>query len=130
MATIVWNCPAASPSCWVRFSDPHIQGESEVMQLGTSTTRPRSSVLVLVIICSDNNVGVRAVTLCGLDLPLNHTVKGNDAISTQHWRTSLSLSLSLCLPFLCCLSSIYRFGVTSFVSVCASVTVRCQYNPL
>jgi len=84
---------AAAPSCLVWFSDPQIQGESEVMQLGTSTTWPQSSVLVLVIICSYNDVGVRAVTLCGLDLPLNHTVKGNDAISTQHWRTSLPLSL-------------------------------------
>ena len=131
---------AATPSCSLWYSNPQSQRESEVMQLETSTTRPQCSVLGLVIICSDNNVGVRAVKLCGLDLPLNHTVKGNDAVSAQNWRTShshslsltlsLSLSLSLCLPFLCCLSSIYRFGVSSFVSVCASVTVRCQYNPL
>ena len=98
------------------------------MQLETSTTRPQSLVLGLVIICSDNNARVWAVTFCSLELLLNHTVKGNDAVAAQYWRNSLSLSL--CLPFLCCLSSIYRFGVTSFVSVCASVTVRCQYNPL
>ena len=121
---------AIAPSCSVWFSDPQIQRESEVMQLATSTTCPQSSVLWLVIIFSDNNAGVRAVTLCGLDLPLNHRAKRKDAISAQHWRISLSLSLSVCLPFLCCLSSIYRFGVRSFVSVCASVTVRCQYNPL
>ena len=93
-----WQPPygtAATPRCPVWFLDPQIQGDSEVMQLGTSTTRPQSSGLVLVTIWSDNNVSVRAVTLCGLDLPLNHTVKGNDSISTQHWRTfSLSLSLS------------------------------------
>jgi hypothetical protein len=36
-----------------------------------------------------------AVTFCALELLLNHTVKGNDAASAQHWQTSLFLSLSL-----------------------------------
>ena len=73
------------------------------MQHETSTTCPQCSVLGLLTICSDNNVGVMAVTLCGLDLPLNHTVKGNDAISAQHWLTSLSISLTLSL-------SVYLFS--------------------
>ena len=121
---------AATPSYTVRYSNIRRQRASKVKQLVTPTTRPQCSVLGLVIICSDNNVSVRAVTLCGLEPPLNHTVKGSDAVSAKHWRTSLFLSLCLCLPFLCCLSTVYRFGVTSFVSVCASVSVRCTYNPL
>ena len=75
------------------YSNPQSQRESAVTQLETSTTCPQFSVLGLVVICSDNNVSVRAVTLCGLDLLLNHTVRGNDAVSAQNCPTSLSLSV-------------------------------------
>jgi hypothetical protein len=54
---------AATPSCSLWYSNPQSQRESEVMQLETSTTRPQCSVLGLVVICSDNNRSVRAVTL-------------------------------------------------------------------
>jgi hypothetical protein len=97
MGVTVQNC--RTRSCSLRCSNPQTQRVSEEIQFLTSTTRPPISVLGLII-CSDNNISLRAVTLCGLELPFDHALNGSDAVYAQHWQTSLSLCLfTFCAAF-------------------------------
>lgn len=77
-----------------------------------------------------NDITLRAVKLVVWS---NHLITEQKEVTLLWHNTGEILSLFLlCLPFLCCLSKVYRFGVTSFVSVCASVSIRHTqpYNAL